>query len=324
MLAMFSNHLIKNKKRYVTFFVLSLAIIAFANYLYLPPNRFPTGTIITIEPGETAISIARKFKESGVVRSKILLNNIVVYLGGERGIVSGEYVFSDKLNVLEIAKRITNGKFGILPRKVTIPEGLSSYEIAEILATKVNSFNKEEFLNLAVPKEGYLFPDTYYFLSNVKAVDIFSRLRSTFNSKISTLDEEINDFHQPLDKVIIMASILEEEARLTETRQIVAGILWKRLKNDMPLQVDGTFKYINGKGSADLTVDDLNIDSPYNTYKYKGLPPTPVSNPGLDAIKSAITPIETDYVYFLTDNDGNMRYAKTLEEHVVNKRKYLK
>ena len=108
-----------------------------------------------------------------------------------------------------------------------------------------------------------------------------------------------------------------------ESRQIVSGILWKRLSLGMALQVDASFKYINGKGTKDLSLADLKIDSPYNSYLYKGLPPTPICNPGLGSIQAALTPTQTAYLFFLTDKTGNMHYAKTYAEHLLNKQKYL-
>ena len=121
-----------------------------------------------------------------------------------------------------------------------------------------------------------------------------------------------------------MASLLEEEARQTPTRRTVAGILWKRLDLGMPLQVDATLRYLLGKSSHELTREDLEYDSPYNTYKDAGLPPGPISNPGLDAILAALRPVETAYLYFLTDSEGNIHYARTFEEHVANKAMYLR
>jgi UPF0755 protein len=148
-------------------------------------------------------------------------------------------------------------------------------------------------------------------------------MKSNFFDRIKTLDTEISNFDKPLPDIIKMASIVEEEARTFESKQIIAGILWKRLSIGMPLQVDASFKYINGKGTKDLTLTDLKIDSPYNTYVYKGLPPTPIANPGLVSIKATVTPIKTDYLYFLTDRKGVMHYAKTYSEHLANKKKYL-
>jgi len=120
-----------------------------------------------------------------------------------------------------------------------------------------------------------------------------------------------------------MASIIEAEARTTESRRIISGILWKRISLGMPLQVDSTFVYINGKNTYELTSDDLKIDSPYNTYVYKGLPPTPIGNPGLDAILAALYPKTSKYLYFLSSKSGDMYYATTFEQHKRNKELYL-
>ena len=148
-------------------------------------------------------------------------------------------------------------------------------------------------------------------------------MHSNFLKKINTVKKIIlNSGHSESD-IVITASILEGEA-LPADRSTVAGILWKRISTGMPLQVDSSIKYITGKGSVDLSLNDLKINSPYNTYVYTGLPPTPINNPGIQAIISAATPTQTDYLYFLTEKDGTIHYAKTFAEHVANKVKYLK
>ena len=121
-----------------------------------------------------------------------------------------------------------------------------------------------------------------------------------------------------------MASIIEREAITPEARRIVSGILWKRIKMGMPLQVDATFAYVNGKNTYELTAEDLHIDSKYNTYEYKGLPPGPICNPGLDSIIATIEPTATPYLYYLSEKNGTMHYAKTFEEHKMNKVKYMR
>jgi UPF0755 protein len=318
------THIQRHTKAYLIGLGIAVGLLSASFYLSNAPETFPISKVVTITPGDSVVQITRALKEQGVVRSPRLLNHLIILLGGEHRVVSGEYMFDTPLNVLEVARRITDGQFGFIPKRITVPEGLSNKEVAQIFDSHLAYFDTQEFLALAKDKEGRLFPDTYYFMSNSKAEDVIARMESTFNKRIASIQADISHFDRSIDDVIIMASILEEEARLTETRRVVAGILWRRIDKGMPLQVDGTFKYINGKGSEDLTLDDLKIDSPYNTYVYKGLPPNAVSNPGLDALKSAVTPIKTQYLYFLTDDDGVMHYAITLEEHVKNKNMYLR
>jgi UPF0755 protein len=170
-----------------------------------------------------------------------------------------------------------------------------------------------------------LFPDTYYLLPNIEAKEVFTLMRDNFDKKIKELDLEIKKFNKPLVDIIKMASIVEEEGRTDFTRQMIAGILWRRLSIKMPLQVDAAFVYVNGKKDSKLiTLDDLKIDSPYNTYVYRGLPPTPISNPGLNSIRATITPVTSKYFFYLSDDDGEMHYAITHDEHVANKEKYLR
>jgi UPF0755 protein len=210
---------------------------------------------------------------------------------------------------------------------VTIPEGFSSIDIVNALKLekRFTKLDLKEFEKLAAPKEGYLFPDTYFFLPNITAQEAVDAMLRNYSERIETLASEMFVFGRSESDIIKMASIIEEEARTEESRRIIAGILWKRLDDGMPLQVDAAFAFVNGKkDSALLTLDDLKIDSPYNTYTNKGLPPTPIANPGLASIKATITPIETDYYYYLTDKEGNMRYGVNHDQHVANKDRYLR
>ncbi|TSC60995.1 MAG: UPF0755 protein, partial [Parcubacteria group bacterium Gr01-1014_107] len=213
--------------------------------------------------------------------------------------------------------------FDLSPRKITIQEGLNVFEIAELLQNHLPKFDKQKFLNLAEDKEGYLFPDTYFFAPNVKAETVIETMENNFKKKISELRLILEDSGRTTEEIVSMASILETEAKTEESRRIISGILWKRLEMEIPLQVDVTFKYINGKNTYQLTREDLKIDSPYNTYIYKGLPPGPISNPGLNALLAALEPKETEYLYFMSDKKGNFYYAVTFEEHVRNKSRYL-
>lgn len=305
----------------LSFAVLIVFIFVFA---ILPPRSFPKDTPITIESGSLLKDVGVSLKDRGYIRSSFLFSEYFILLRSETGVKAGTYFFDRPFSLFGIAKRLKRGEYGIDDIRLTIPEGSSIAEIAEIAVKKIPNFNKEEFLKYSPAEEGYLFPDTYHLspLSSAKTLRDF--MRTNFDLKIKSISSDISNSKLNLADIVILASIVEEEARQTETRRIVAGILLRRLREGMPLQVDATFRYINGKTTADLTLEDLNIDSPYNTYKYGGLPPTPITNPGLDSIIATLNPIETSYYYFLTDDEGEMHYAESFDEHVANKRRYLR
>jgi len=149
-------------------------------------------------------------------------------------------------------------------------------------------------------------------------------MEENFTAKTASIQKDAKKFNKTFQEILIMASILEKEVRTAEDRKIVAGILWKRIRTGMPLQVDAVFPYITQRKNRTITRDDLKIDSPYNTYINKGLPPGPIANPGLDTILAAINPKETKYLFYISDKKGIIRYASTLEEHNKNVDKYLR
>jgi UPF0755 protein len=242
-------------------------------------------------------------------------------LEGERGMQAGDYYLSKPENAFRIAWRIVHGKRDIVTLRVTIPEGFTNKEISDLFDSRFPRFDHESFL--ANAHEGYLFPDTYFMEVSSTASSTLSLLKNNYEDKVEPLREEIKASNHSEGEIITMASILESEARTKEDREIISGILWKRIKLKMPLQVDASLGYLTGKTSEELTDSDLKIDSPYNTYINKGLPPGPISNPGLESIVAALNPVDSKYLYFLTGNDGVMHYAKTFDEHKKNKAKYL-
>lgn len=318
----------KNKFfRYVTYSIVTiiLFIIVFSLFinLYLAPRDFPINSIFTIAKGAGLTQTADNLYTKNIIRSKFWFKSFSVLFGGLKGIIAGDYDLNKQENAITLAWRFSQGDYSLVPIKITFPEGLNVMEMSKLISQKFLKIDPAIFVKLASSSEGYLFPDTYYLLPNVSSMDIVKIMKETFDKKIITLNNEIISFNKPLADIIKMASIVEEEARTTETRQIVAGILWKRLASGMPLQVDSSFKYINGKGTKDLTLADLKKDSPYNSYTRKGLPPTPITNPGIDTIRDTITPIKTNYLYFLSDKKGEMHYASTYAEHLKNKALYL-
>ncbi len=291
-------------------------------YLQIPPSDFPVGTVVTIESGESLQSITNMLYENKIIKSSLFFRTHVILLGGEKKVLAGDYLLNKRTGPYDLANRFVHGDSGLATTKITIPEGWNIYQISEYLFATLINFDKKGFLRLAKNYEGYLFPDTYFVSPTIKPDKVIELMRNNFNFKKSSING-IATTTRDLKDVIIMASIIEDEARTTESRRVISGILWKRLALGMPLQVDSTFLYINGKNTYELTVDDLKIDSPYNTYVYQGLPPTPIGNPGEDAIFSALNPVSTKYLYFLSSKSGNMYYATTFEQHIKNKQLYL-
>lgn len=307
---------------YVGAFLITLFLFLYI-FLIASPLSFPKKSTVTIEEGNSLREIAFKLREQNVIRSALTFEFLIRAIPGTHPVRYGDYYLGRRLNAFGVASRVLRGKFDLLSLKITIPEGLSVTETARRFEEQFSRFNSEKFEELALKDEGYLFPDTYFFLPNVKEDQVYRDMKDNFNAHIEMVLDDIEKSGRTLREVVIMASLLEEEARTTETRKTIAGILWKRLSIGMALQVDSVFLYINGKNTFDLTLEDLAIDSPYNTYKYPGLPPGPITNPGMDAIQAALHPIESPYFYFLSDREGNVYYSRTFEEHKKKKELYL-
>ena len=301
--------------------VICISLLTIYIFFHKPPKDFPLGEVVSIKSGESLQSITNTLYSNHIIKSPFAFRTYVILLGGEKKVMAGDYLLDKREGTADLAYRLVKGKFHLEATKITIPEGWNIFQIGNYLEKTLLKFEKEEFLAIAKNKEGYLFPDTYFLSPVSSSQSIIDRMKDNFDQKILTINFATST-HSFKD-IIKMASILEAEARTVESRRTIAGILWKRLKLGMPLQVDSTFVYINGKNTYELTLDDLKIDSLYNTYKYLGLPPTPIGNPGLDAIMDAINPINTKYLYFLSSKSGNMYYAKTFEEHKRNKELYL-
>jgi UPF0755 protein len=280
--------------------------------------------VVEIPGGYGGVAIASLLKKEGLIKSETLFLLSLRYFGNETSIPAGTYLFKEPMNVMRVAARFSEGDHGISRMKITIPEGLTAREMADIFAGNLPRFDKTEFIANAEKKEGYLFPDTYFFFSNATSGPVIEALDKTFILRTKDLQVEASIDKKNWHDIITMASIIEEEAVTSEDRRLVSGILWSRMDKGMRLQVDAPFVYLLGKGSAELSVDDLKTDSPYNTYTHDGLPPAAIANPSLDAIDAALHPTETKYLYYLSGLDGTMHYAKTFEEHKVNKEKYIR
>ncbi len=309
-----------------TFIVLGCAIflLSFYQSFLSAPANFPKGSIASVEKGAALTQISQSLKEHRIIRSEIAFQFFTILFAGDRRVISGDYYFEDKEPVFEVAYRVSHGRYGLSAKKITIPEGSTVFEMSRILGAKLPYFDAEDFMNQASDKEGYLFPDTYFFFPTAEASEIIKLMSDNFNKKIDSIGNDIVSSGRKLSEIIIMASIIEKEANKDDDRKIVSGILWKRIKLGMALQVDAPFLYINQAADREVTLDDLKINSPYNTYTHRGLTPTPIGNPGLAAIEASAQPKDSPYFYYLHDGNGMIHYAKTFEEHKANKAKYLR
>jgi UPF0755 protein len=293
-------------------------------YVFLDPTtHFPAGRIITIPESSSASSIAAMLEQAGLIRSPFLFEVLARLRGGEGSMHSGKYVFAKPVGLFRIEERVEDGAYGIVATRVFFQEGATARDMARILKQAFPDFDADAFLAEAIPLEGFLFPDTYLFYPDVTSHDVIVRMYANFSDKLDTLQPEITAFDRPLRDDLIMASLLEKEARTLTDRRMVAGILWNRIALGMPLQVDAVFGYINDRATYSPSFTDLAADSSYNTYAHKGLPPGPIGNPGLDSLLAAVTPATTTALYYLTGRDGQMHYANTFSEHKANRQKYL-
>jgi UPF0755 protein len=294
---------VPNRSRAFLYFAAGAVLLALFYFLFISaPFYFKPGSILSIEEGMSLRKVSLTLKEDKLIRSRVAFETFVIIYGGERHMVIGDYLFDQKLPVFEIARRIARGEHHLPPVKVTIPEGFDNQDIAKALSVKLTNFDSSVFLSEAADKQGYLFPDTYFFFSTSDQEDALKYMESNFTKKIAPLLPDIAASGHSESDIIVMASIIEREAEGDADREYISGILWKRLSLGMPLEVDAAPE----------------------TYKTKGLPAEPVSNPGLLAIKAAIHPSDSPYLFYLHDKNGNIHYAKTFAEHKANELKYLK
>ena len=314
------------RRRHSFVFVTALFIffvVASVLFLLRAPSDFPVAERIEIPHGYSLIESVQLLGEENVVRSPLLLQIFLLTQFAGSDVKAGVYYFNRTFSTPEIAHAIVNGLHGAPPVRVTIHEGLRNEQIAEILAERIEGITEEDFLAASEGKEGFLFPETYFIPDEFTAEEFVTLMEEIYEERVGPLRPLIEDSGFSENEIITLASILEREANTMKSKQLVAGILFERLRIGMPLQVDAAFEYFLDKSSADLTFDDLEIESPYNTYRNTGLPPTPIANPGIISIEAALNPVTSEYLYYLTATDGTFHYAKTFEEHKQNKARYL-
>lgn len=317
-------HISRLWREYVAFLVV-VTMLATGVWcvLFRAPSNFPSGSVLVIAPGTSATRAAYAFEEQKVIDSPFLFRVLVRLLPNVHGVQSGTYQFEKPAGLLTVVWNVTHGVSGLPTVRITFPEGTTVRQMGDVLATQLPNFDGEHFKSIALPYEGYLFPDTYFFLPGTTPEEATSLMRENFTAHSDWKSAGTLANTSERD-VVIMASLLEGEAKTLTDKRIIAGILWKRISIGMALQVDATFGYDYGKTGYVPTANDLKGNSAYNSYRYKGLPPTPINNPGEVSLLAAVTPTKTDYLYYLTGTDGHMHYAKTFAEHIQNQKKYFK
>lgn len=325
----------------ILFFVCAILLAAvgalFArDVLFLTPKQSASPIEIVIAQGSGVSTIAKQLKESNLIKHPTFFKWFVMWSRTENKLQAGTFSFLPNTSIATIVLVLSNPTSAEV--KITIPEGFTKEQIKEKLIATFADFDQVEWDKQTKNLEGYLFPDTYQFSKDASVKEIVEKMRSTLDRRLAENNIpnlENCDKYDPsmgfvsptrcsLQDTLIFASILEKEVQTPEDMRRVAGLLINRLQIGMPLQVDSTLTYINQKTSATLTTADLKMDSLYNTYTNRGLPPGPICNPGMNAILAALHPTESDDLYFLTTRDGKAVYAKTHAEHVANKQKYLR
>jgi len=309
-----------------------------------PASDDPTSVVFVVEPGDTAGDIALRLKRLGLVTDAELFRQLAQYEKADSKLEAGRYELRANMTVREIIEALQHGRIEEIT--VTIPEGWRIEQIAEMLVEEVGvdgdqfldlvqaGYFDHEFLQHRPPEatlEGFLFPDTYLLPVQPTALDIIERMLADFDQRFTAeMRQAAAEQEMTIYQVVTLASIVEREAVVAEERPIIAGVFLNRLENDMNLDSCATVQYALGYQEdtkqwwkTPLTLGELDrVNSPYNTYLHRGLPPGPICNPGLASIQAVLGPVETDYLYFLAKGDGSHAFATTFEEHLQNQQKY--
>jgi UPF0755 protein len=327
-------------KRLISFgissiFIISISIIVgFGYFLMSPANKVGEDTVFIVEKGSSLRVVAGKLKENGFITSKGLFLVWARLSGHSRDLKAGEYELNPTMTPVEVLRHLSRGN--ILTHAVNIPEGYTRAQIA-VLLNKKGLAEKYDFVEITSDRaiaqeygiqgpglEGYLFPDTYHFARDLSAKAIVDVMVRRFFEVIKPFEEQIAQSGFTLEEVVTLASIIEKETSMAKERPIIASVFLNRLRRGMRLQTDPTVIYGITDFDGDLTRKHLQEPTAYNTYVIRGLPPGPIASPGIDSIKAVLYPAKTEYLYFVSMNNGSHYFSKTYKEHQKAVNKYQK
>ena len=311
------------KKIIISLIGLILIISGTLYWLNSPPDLAREEKIF-INKGDSVGSTARLLKEKNLIKNSDFFKFLAIIQ--RAGVIDGRYKIFKGMTSNEILRRLSRGD--ILKRKVTIPEGYNIYEIAERLSKEEItgyddfirfSFDKDFLLSIGIGSssaEGYLYPDTYILAEGKDSRDIIIIMHNRLKKVLESIDiSNLQKLNLTADKLLNLASLIEKEAKFASERELISAVFHNRLRNGIALYCDPTVRYAVKKFDGRITYRDLQIDSPYNTYKHKDLPPTPICSPGRDSIIAGLNPAKSTYLYFVARNDGSHYFSKTLKEH---------
>lgn len=317
--------------------ILAVAVISFfiAGLLYgaAQPISFTSSEPVTIiiKQGMSANEIAALLRQQGLIKNATLFRMYVHWSGFSNSLQAGEYTFTPDMNMPKMITMLAKGEVSY--SQITIPEGLTIEQIAALLESK-QIVNAAKFkaaakdyqpfayidadTRVGYKPEGFLFPDTYRVPRGVKEEELLQFMVSEFDRNFTPqMREKAKKQGLTIREVMILASLVEKEARIEKDRPVIAGVFLNRIRQAMPLQSCATIQYLLGYPKAELTIKDTEIPSPYNTYLNMGLPPGPIANAGTASIMAVLEPALTDYLYFVADNEGVHHFSKTYDEHLI-------
>lgn len=321
----------------LTIAVTVIMSIWFVYAIVSPVTIAPDPVIIEIEEGWSDERIVKELKSSKLIRNAVFSRLYLLLINQSDHLKAGTYEFEGNVSALEVFSTLISGRGAFREKTITFIEGWSIEDMADYLerenivprasflsaASRQYQFPAVSMLSSERTLEGYLFPDTYRVFHDTTAEDLVVKMLENFEIKVSEeMRGALTRQGRTLDEAIILASILEREVKTPQDKERAGGVLINRLEAGIPLQADSTVNYVTGKRVTRASSEDIKIDSPYNTYKYRGLPPGPISNPGLAAIKAAVYPEEHAFYYFLTTPSGEAVFSKTLDEHNRMKAKF--
>ncbi|PAB58614.1 endolytic transglycosylase MltG [Anaeromicrobium sediminis] len=329
------------KKKIFIGILIICCIISFSIYKIYNFTINEKETVIYIKEGSSLWEVSRNLKENNIISSDKYFVLYAKLKGFEKKIKTGKYSLPGKIKLQELLEILEKPSVEYVV--MTFPEGYNLYQIAFKLE-KNNLVNKEKFINAGLDilnkntmvmereyvfyqLEGYLFPDTYHIPIGSSEEDIintmFNKLQDVFSQEHRMRAEELG---LTINEIITIASLIEKEAANDKERKAIGGVIYNRLKIGMPLQIDASVIYGNMKGTGNIsrvTYDDLKVESKYNTYLFKGLPPGPIASPGKASIEAALYPEDNDYLYYVLGENGHV-FSKTYKEHLQNVNKYIK